>query len=117
MQPVSGGGGGLTRFNSTPASWLESFILKEEDEVDERQQDHNLSFTQLLSNNNVAAGPGPSTPESHPYLSDYYSSPLTPTSATVANNPFTQVFFYFIYLIILIDLISPFLYLYLQNTF
>jgi len=94
MQPVSGGGG-LTRFNSTPASWLESFILKEEDEVDERQQqDHNLSFTQLLSNNNnVAAGPGPgpSTPESHPYLSDYYSSPLTPTSANVANNPFTQV--------------------------
>lgn len=91
MQPVSGGGGGggLTRFNSTPASWLESFILKEEDEVDERQQDHNLSFTQLLSNNNVA-GPGPSTPESHPYLSDYYSSPLTPTSANVANNPFTQ---------------------------
>lgn len=93
MQPVSGGGGGgLTRFNSTPASWLESFILKEEDEVDERQQDHSLSFTQLLSNNNVAAGPGPgpSTPESHPYLSDYYSSPLTPTSANVANNPFTQ---------------------------
>lgn len=91
MQPVSGGG--LTRFNSTPASWLESFILKEEDEVDERQQDHNLSFTQLLSNNNnVAAGsgPGPSTPESHPYLSDYYSSPLTPTSVNAANNPFTQ---------------------------
>lgn len=92
MQPVSGGGGGgLTRFNSTPASWFESFILKEEDEVDERQQqDHNLSFTQLLSNNNVAAGHGPSTPESHPYLSDFYSSPLTPTSVNVANNPFTQ---------------------------
>ncbi|CAL5212100.1 unnamed protein product [Lathyrus oleraceus] len=90
MQPTSGdGGGGLKRFRSTPASWIESFILKEEEEEDENQQQDNFSFTQLLSNNAAA---GPSTPDSHPYLPDYYqySSPHTLSAADASNNPFTQ---------------------------
>jgi hypothetical protein len=95
MQPTSGsGGGGLTRFHSTPVNWIESFILKEEDEVDERQQQQqdNLSFTQLLSNNAVAASSN-SDSHSQPYLSDYYynSSTHTPTSLNASNNPFSQV--------------------------
>ncbi|KHM98826.1 transcription factor bHLH80 [Glycine soja] len=43
MQPTSGGGG-LARFRSAPASWLESVLLKEEEEEEDP-----LSFTQLLS--------------------------------------------------------------------
>jgi hypothetical protein len=93
MQPSSGGGG-LTRFHSTPVNWIESFILKEEEEVDERQQQQqdNLSFTQLLSNNAVA-GSSNSDSHSQPYLSDYYynSSTHTPTSVNASNNPFSQV--------------------------
>ncbi|WJX49542.1 hypothetical protein P8452_35964 [Trifolium repens] len=92
MQPSSGGGG-LTRFHSTPVNWIESFILKEEEEVDERQQQQqdNLSFTQLLSNNAVA-GSSNSDSHSQPYLSDYYynSSTHTPTSVNACNNPFSQ---------------------------
>lgn len=89
MQPDSSGGG-LKRFRSTPASWIESFILKEE-EQDEIQQQENFSFTQLLSNNAAAA---PSTSDSQPYLPDYYqySSPHTSAAAAnVSNNTFTQV--------------------------
>ncbi|WJX43487.1 hypothetical protein P8452_30578 [Trifolium repens] len=90
MQPSSGsgGGGGLTRFHSTPVNWIESFILKEEDE----EQQDNLSFTQLLSNNAVAGGSSNSDSHSQPYLSDYYynSSTHTPTSLNASNNPFSQ---------------------------
>ncbi|KAL5073457.1 hypothetical protein RYX36_012441 [Vicia faba] len=89
MQPTSGGGsGGLKRFRSTPASWIESFALKEEEE-DEIQQQDNFSFTQLLSNSAAAA---PSTSDSHPYLPDYYhySSSHTPSSSNALNNPFIQ---------------------------
>ncbi|XP_027356225.1 transcription factor bHLH80 isoform X2 [Abrus precatorius] len=52
MQPTSAGGG-LSRFRSTPASWLEAVLLKEgeeESECEAEAQDP-LSFTQLLSTN------------------------------------------------------------------
>lgn len=94
MQPT--GGGGLTRFRSTPANWIESFLLKEEDED---ESESNLSFTQLLSSN--AAGPSTTT-NSVFATQQYYASPLTPTSSTAnASNPFSQVLLpiYFISLI------------------
>ncbi|KAJ1388577.1 Myc-type, basic helix-loop-helix [Sesbania bispinosa] len=50
MQPTSGGG--LQRFHSTPASWLESLLLK-----DEEQQQQPLSFTQLLSSSSSNPNP------------------------------------------------------------
>lgn len=96
MQPTCGGG--LARFRSAPASWLEAILLKEEDE-DEGQ--NSLTFTQLLSTNNAVSSTS-STPNNNSlfstsqpqYLPDYYhaSSPHTPTAAN-ANNPFTQVLF------------------------
>ncbi|XP_027356223.1 transcription factor bHLH80 isoform X1 [Abrus precatorius] len=77
MQPTSAGGG-LSRFRSTPASWLEAVLLKEgeeESECEAEAQDP-LSFTQLLSTNTA-----PSTlfASQHQRFVDYpLSAPANP---------------------------------------
>ncbi|XP_061362856.1 transcription factor bHLH80-like isoform X2 [Gastrolobium bilobum] len=64
MQPTSGG---LARFRSTPASWLESLLLKEESEGEDP-----LSFTQLLSSNAAGTSTGNSLSASQQYEDDYH---------------------------------------------
>lgn len=66
MQPD----GGLSRFRSAPATWLEALLLKDEEELE--IQEEPLTFTQLLSN---AAGPGPSSSLFPSHSQQYLSSP------------------------------------------
>ncbi|TKY68058.1 Transcription factor bHLH81 [Spatholobus suberectus] len=67
MQPTSSGG--LARFRSTPASWLEAVLLKEEEEEEENEDP--LSFTQLLST--ITAAP---SQHQHYGIGDYPSTAM-----------------------------------------